>query len=323
MADSIQFSMKSWWNVRPPTYYGDGPFDAPSSDEDETLLEKHLPSSPGIAERGNTITPRRPSSLRLLIIALASLVALSGIIGIIAAHSYVGTVYHAPGVKKISMDHVFNGTFDVDRRSLAWVPEARDGVFSIWEDGYIKLVDLKTNTTKDLVYTFDVKSVPNLAACDLPTNGLPLSWASWKLSPDMKYILVKSDHRKHAATLKSRACVTVVPPPPPPPASHYNLGAPSPAAQHTMHRRCPRRDGVVRLAPSTEHVRVLSHTAMIWLCKRSTGHADDLGLLLALRPAAHAFVQKPHLAELLLSGMWCHLQRVPLPIRALADAHAR
>ncbi|KAJ7849979.1 dipeptidyl aminopeptidase [Mycena olivaceomarginata] len=172
--------------VRPPTYYGDGPFDAPSSDEDETLLEKHLPSSPGVAERGNAITPRRPSSLRLLIIALASLVALSGIIGIIAAHSYVGTVYHAPGVKKISMDHVFNGTFGVDRRSLAWVPEAGDGVFSIWEDGYIKLVDLKTNTTKDLVYTFDVKS----------PNGLPLSWASWKLSPDMKYILVKSDHRK-------------------------------------------------------------------------------------------------------------------------------
>jgi dipeptidyl aminopeptidase len=44
--------------VRPPTYYGDGPFDAPSSDEDETLLEKHLPSSPGVAERGNAITPR-------------------------------------------------------------------------------------------------------------------------------------------------------------------------------------------------------------------------------------------------------------------------
>ncbi|KAJ7493362.1 dipeptidyl aminopeptidase [Mycena galericulata] len=175
--------------VRPPIYYGEGPFEAPSSDEeDETLLEKGPPGSPGIAERGNAMDQRqRPStSLRLLIISLASLVALSGIIGIIAAHTYVGKTYHTPGIRKITMDHVFNGTFSADRRGLAWVPEAGDGVFSISEDGYIKLVDLKTNTTKDLVYTFDVKN----------SNGLPLSWASWKLSPDMKYILVKSDHQK-------------------------------------------------------------------------------------------------------------------------------
>ncbi|KAJ6561203.1 dipeptidyl aminopeptidase [Mycena vulgaris] len=173
--------------VRPPTYYGDGPFDVPSSDEeDEALLEKGPPASPSTAERGNPITQRRPTSLRLLVISLAALVGLSGIIGIIAAHSYVGTTYHAPGVRKITMDHVFNGTFSADRRGLSWVPEAGDGVFSTFEDGYIKLVDLKTNTTKDLVYTFDVKS----------PNGLPLSWASWNLSPDMRYILVKSDHTK-------------------------------------------------------------------------------------------------------------------------------
>jgi hypothetical protein len=44
--------------VRPPTYYGDGPFDVPSSDEeDEALLEKP-PGSPGIAERGNLAPPR-------------------------------------------------------------------------------------------------------------------------------------------------------------------------------------------------------------------------------------------------------------------------
>ncbi|KAJ7156898.1 dipeptidyl aminopeptidase [Mycena crocata] len=175
-------------HVRPPTYYGEGPFDAPSSDEDEALLEKGHgpPASPGIAERGNPITQRRPTSLRLLVISLVSLVALSGIIGIIAAHSYVGTTYHAPGVRKITMDHVFNGTFSPNRRDLAWVPEAGDGVFSVFEEGYIKLVDLKTNTTKKLVYTFDVKNMKNA----------PFPWASWKLSPDMKYILVKTDHKK-------------------------------------------------------------------------------------------------------------------------------
>ncbi|CAK5273743.1 unnamed protein product [Mycena citricolor] len=174
-------------HVRPQTYYGDGPFDAPSSDEeDEALLfEKTSPTSPSVAERGMGALPKRASSVRLLVIALASLVGLSALIGIIAANSYVSNTYRPPGVRKITMDHVYNGTFAVDRRSLAWVPEAGDGVFSIFEDGYIKLVDLKTNVTKDLVYMFDVNN-----------NGLPLSWATWKLSPDMKYILVKSDHKK-------------------------------------------------------------------------------------------------------------------------------
>ncbi|KAJ7230529.1 dipeptidyl aminopeptidase [Mycena pura] len=174
--------------IRPPTYYGDGPFDAPSSDEseDDTLLEKGPPASPGIAERGNSLSQRRPTSLRLLVIALASLVALSGIIGIIAAHSYVGTTYRAPGVRKITMNHIFNGTFIPEKRSLDWVPEAGDGVFSTVEDGFVKLVDLKTNTTTNLVYMSDVKN----------QNGLSFYWASWKLSPDMKYILVETDHKK-------------------------------------------------------------------------------------------------------------------------------
>ena len=38
--------------IRPPVYYGDGPFEVPSSEsEDETLLEKG-PDSPNAAERG-------------------------------------------------------------------------------------------------------------------------------------------------------------------------------------------------------------------------------------------------------------------------------
>lgn len=44
--------------ARPPTYYGDGPFDPPSSDDEDddesgSLLEKkNGPSSPGLAELG-------------------------------------------------------------------------------------------------------------------------------------------------------------------------------------------------------------------------------------------------------------------------------
>lgn len=84
------------------------------------------------------------------------------------------------------MDHIFNGTFSADRKSINWVPEAGDGVFSIWENDYIKLVDLKTNTTSVLVNTKDVKD----------ERGNRLYWAGWALSPDMKYILLKSSYLK-------------------------------------------------------------------------------------------------------------------------------
>ena len=41
--------------LRPPTYYGDGPFDPPSSEEeDEELLLKRTPRTPGYAERGGS-----------------------------------------------------------------------------------------------------------------------------------------------------------------------------------------------------------------------------------------------------------------------------
>ena len=48
---------------------------------------------------------------------------MSAIIGILAAHSYVGTVYRLPGYKKMTMDHIFNGTFYTEHRNLAWVAE--------------------------------------------------------------------------------------------------------------------------------------------------------------------------------------------------------
>lgn len=36
---------------------------------------------------------------------------------------------------------------------------AGDGVFSIRDDGFIKLVDLKTNSTRNLVSTKDIRDV--------------------------------------------------------------------------------------------------------------------------------------------------------------------
>lgn len=79
---------------RPPTYYGHGSFDPPSSDEeDDAFLEKNGPSTPGIAERGRMGDEdedegtglvlgggqkQRPSSLRWLIISLVTLIVLAG-----------------------------------------------------------------------------------------------------------------------------------------------------------------------------------------------------------------------------------------------------
>jgi len=44
--------------VRPPTYYGEGPFDPPSSDdEDESLLQKENSRSLGMMERAGYAEP--------------------------------------------------------------------------------------------------------------------------------------------------------------------------------------------------------------------------------------------------------------------------
>jgi dipeptidyl aminopeptidase len=77
---------------RPSIYYGDGPLDAPNSDdEDEALLEKNSPPSPGNVELGHLDIEdegedglviggqkQRPSSLRLLVYSLIVLVLLAG-----------------------------------------------------------------------------------------------------------------------------------------------------------------------------------------------------------------------------------------------------
>jgi dipeptidyl aminopeptidase len=77
---------------RPSIYYGDGPFDPPSSDdESDELLEKNGLRSPGNVERGRLDVEdtegeglmirgqnQRPSSLRVLIYSLLALVLIAG-----------------------------------------------------------------------------------------------------------------------------------------------------------------------------------------------------------------------------------------------------
>ncbi|KAI0765616.1 dipeptidyl aminopeptidase [Trametes elegans] len=194
--------------VKPETYYGEGPFDPPSSDdESEELIDKEdARSGRAIEEEGHLIVgsqkvrgvdhcarlyvercvKKRPASIRYLVIALVTLVSVAVIIGIFAAKSYTGTAFRVHGVRHITLDHIFNGTFSVHSRSILWVPEAGDGVFATVEGAAVSLVDLKSNSTKQLVSLTDVKD----------ENGRPLAWADWKLSSDMKYVLVKADYKK-------------------------------------------------------------------------------------------------------------------------------
>jgi hypothetical protein len=86
---------------RPSTYYGDGPFDPPSSDdESDELLEKNGLRSPGNVERGHLDVEdtegltiggqnQRPSSLRVLIYSLLALVLVAGA----DIHSGLNTLY--------------------------------------------------------------------------------------------------------------------------------------------------------------------------------------------------------------------------------------
>ncbi|VDC05083.1 unnamed protein product [Peniophora sp. CBMAI 1063] len=183
---------------RPTVYYGDGPFDPPDSDDEaDGLIEK--PRSPRIAEAARESLENgdlglyvggqeqaRWASVRKLIITLAALVAVAATIGLFAALSYHGPVRTPHGSAHITMDHVFNGTFSAERQGLAWVPEAGDGVYSTYAEGFILLVDLNTNTTRILLNTADVTN----------EAGEPFEWSDWKLSADMRYILVKTNYLK-------------------------------------------------------------------------------------------------------------------------------
>ncbi|KAI0685597.1 dipeptidyl aminopeptidase [Cytidiella melzeri] len=181
---------------RPAIYYGEGEFDPPSSDDEEDLfLEKRKVDDTErdgdlLEQDGELIVGsknhRRPSSLRCLILSLAALVTMAAVIGIFAALSYRGTSYQVHGSQHLTMDHIFNGTFVPKANSVRWVPEAGDGVYATTDGGHIKLVDLKTGNTTELVLIADIKD----------SKGIPLPFSSWELSSDMKYLLIGANRVK-------------------------------------------------------------------------------------------------------------------------------
>lgn len=61
--------------------------------------------------------------MRLLAIILISLVSLAAVIGVVAGFTYSGSSYRTPGQQRITMDHIFNGTFWASQPDLNWVAE--------------------------------------------------------------------------------------------------------------------------------------------------------------------------------------------------------
>ena len=88
--------------------------------------------------------------------------------------------------------------------STHFTSTAGDGVYAVIEGSTISLHDLKTNTTRDLVSLVDIRDVgilPQNSASHPETDrlqerGSPLTWTEWKLSKDMKYLMVKANWKK-------------------------------------------------------------------------------------------------------------------------------
>lgn len=132
--------------VRPIVYYNDGPFSAPSSvDESQENLLGNVHDHFSLAETGylgpsddkelhtrlerasglkvvDVYLSKRTFPVRLVALCLVSLLGLFVVIGVVTAFTS-GNNYRTRGSKQITMDHVFNGTFGVERKFLNWVPE--------------------------------------------------------------------------------------------------------------------------------------------------------------------------------------------------------
>lgn len=89
----------------------------------------------------------------------------------------------------MTLDSVFDGTFTPKYHSTSWVREAEDGTFSTTNGiGDIVLASvLEANSTRVLVSQADVID---------PYTNKPISWDWWRLSPDGKFVLFRSDTRK-------------------------------------------------------------------------------------------------------------------------------
>ncbi|WVF65548.1 hypothetical protein IAT40_000276 [Kwoniella sp. CBS 6097] len=158
---------------------------------DDPALEED--AEPGEYGQGYPVEPSRRlrprQKSRKILAVLVVIVCFAAVIGGLAATGYSAPTYLVKsGNRRITMDHVFNGTFNAYTKQLDWVKEADDGTFShVNREGNIVLVTVNNMTDETVL-------VDSSKVLDL--HGNKLHWQSWQLSADMEYVLFKTDHVK-------------------------------------------------------------------------------------------------------------------------------
>ncbi|WVO24964.1 uncharacterized protein IAS62_006346 [Cryptococcus decagattii] len=132
-------------------------------------------------------TPRKKS--RKILALLVAIITFAGFIGVLAASGYSVPSFpsNGSGTRHISMDHIFNGTFNAYSKQIDWVKQAQDGTFSHID----KQHNIVLSTVRNL--TTDTRLLVN-ASLVLDLDGNKLDWTAWSLSADMQYVLFKTDH---------------------------------------------------------------------------------------------------------------------------------
>lgn len=167
---------------------------------DESILNRDVlekdPRFLGDAEEGEGYTyareRRRGASKRhsrTFLIALLSIIGTASLIGFLSASGFHAPIYgRKGGDKHITLDHLMNGTFAERVKRVDWVKEAGDGVYSTrTPEGHVILEDIARNRSQTVLVN---------ATEVIDADGNQLYFQDWRLSADMKYILLKRDYRK-------------------------------------------------------------------------------------------------------------------------------
>ncbi|GAA5941973.1 S9 family peptidase [Sporobolomyces koalae] len=95
--------------------------------------------------------------------------------------------FKGQGLKKITREHLENGTFYPDSVELAWLAEAGDGVYSKrTETGSIMLFDVYKNESRILVDGNKIRDA----------DGTKLEWSRFRVSADLQFILFDTEWTK-------------------------------------------------------------------------------------------------------------------------------
>ncbi|EGG01205.1 dipeptidyl aminopeptidase IV [Melampsora larici-populina 98AG31] len=124
----------------------------------------------------------RPLRIPLILITIT----ISTIILIIIFSASFSSIQEPPPHKKktsFTFQDTVSGIYNAERKSISWLREAGDGVYSDITAHGIELHDLKSKTTKLLLSQSDIRT----------PNGKSINYKSFTVSSDLRYVMLKSD----------------------------------------------------------------------------------------------------------------------------------